>query len=718
MGDPVERVNEPPTLDTGLPQVDSLAHLSDEYIEAEDARVTKEGTWKQAAQSGGHDGGHMFTTDDNAKATLTFIGKAVRVVTKSGAGAGVALIKLDNKEVARDDQYASDPEVGRVVYEIEFPTQGEHTISIEKSGNKNPSATGTALNLDYFRVYRDPLAELDEQCYQVENEPVVTEHMKLDSSSAGAEGGHMWSNDPNARVSLTESFQAVRVYTKTGGGAGIAAIDLDEQQNAGEDDQYSASPTFNRLAFQHDFGQPGRHTIVIRPSGKKNEAASAAYLNVDQICVYRPHRDEVVTPDPEPVPEPNPDTTPTSTPTETNNPEPVEPPAVTPGADEVKIPEGLTETCIQAENEPVERTGEWGVDDTTSQGEGGAHTFTNDAAARASLTFTGKAVKIVTKSGAGAGIAYIDLDGKKDGEDDQYAATAEYGREAYKKVFDTTGKHTVAIYPSGKKNEAASNTFLNLDYFCYYTEPATDPGTDASTQPPTDPDTTPTAEPGTTPTAEPGTDPSTQPSTTPSTKPSTDPSANPSVEPSTQPSTSPSVEPSTQPSTSPSTQPSTGPGTEPSTQPSNQPSTSPSTPTPPSSAPSTPPSTTPPAKPGIKPPFAPDIVFTIPPFTSDEKKGEETSGGAKTGGESEKKGEGEVKKTESSDQRDTSSGHTGKESAASPGEKYPAAATSERKPATMSAGSLARTGASVGVLATIAAAFALAGAALRSQKRS
>ncbi len=137
-----------------------------EFVEGEDERVSKSAAFK-TNPSGAHGGFHISSDEDGAAAEYTFTGKAISVYTKSGAAAGVANIYLDGHRVATDDQYEGTETFGRMAFTRTFTESGTHTIKIERSGMKNPSSSGTNVNLDYFKVFKESQFVVPDRSFHV-----------------------------------------------------------------------------------------------------------------------------------------------------------------------------------------------------------------------------------------------------------------------------------------------------------------------------------------------------------------------------------------------------------------------------------------------------------------------------------------------------------------------------------------------------------------------
>jgi hypothetical protein len=112
--------------------------------------ATLSGTWKAAPDAKASGGGTRYATDQGAKASLAFRGRAIGVVAQRGPGRGLADILVDGKKVATIDLQAAALQERRVVYSTHWISLGEHTISIVVVGT-----TGRPrVDLDAFVVLR------------------------------------------------------------------------------------------------------------------------------------------------------------------------------------------------------------------------------------------------------------------------------------------------------------------------------------------------------------------------------------------------------------------------------------------------------------------------------------------------------------------------------------------------------------------------------------
>ena len=157
-----------------------------EFAEAESEEVAKTGEYRLVKNgSQGHGNTHIYFSQKGS-AEYEFTGDAISVYTKSGSGAGIANIYLDDVLVATDDQYSAAEQFNRRVYTKVFEETGTHKIRIETSGEKNVAASGITLNVDCFKVFRlnSRNTEINSLKYSINGgEPVDVPDFSADTDS-------------------------------------------------------------------------------------------------------------------------------------------------------------------------------------------------------------------------------------------------------------------------------------------------------------------------------------------------------------------------------------------------------------------------------------------------------------------------------------------------------------------------------------------------------
>ena len=96
---------------------------------------------------------------------------------------------------------------------------------------------------------------------------------------------------------------------------------------------------------------------------------------------------------------------------------------------------------------------------------GGYAKWASAAGAKATLTFTGKAVAVVAPKGPDLGKADVYLDGVKKATIDLYNSTAQSRRIVWTMSFASSAAHTVVVRVLGTKNASSSGTGVWVDAF-------------------------------------------------------------------------------------------------------------------------------------------------------------------------------------------------------------------------------------------------------------
>ena len=133
----------------------------------------------------------------------------------------------------------------------------------------------------------------------------------------------------------------------------------------------------------------------------------------------------------------------------------------------------VTETQIRIEdtNAAIAFAGSWALGNTAKPWSGGTAALATSGPSatgtqtRATLTFTGTAVKWIGFRGPQTGIARVHLDGNQVATIDSYATAEEVGAVLYQISGLAAVTHTLAIEATGTRNPAASDIFVVVDAF-------------------------------------------------------------------------------------------------------------------------------------------------------------------------------------------------------------------------------------------------------------
>ena len=130
----------------------TTAHLS--TVQENDLSIGYTGTWIRTTQTGAAGGSVDQSSSIDDKATFTFTGTSVALVTTVAAGRGIAEIKLDGSVVAQVDLYSPTKHTKTVAWAPDTAlAQATHTVEVRVTGTANPSATSTRIDIDAFLVW-------------------------------------------------------------------------------------------------------------------------------------------------------------------------------------------------------------------------------------------------------------------------------------------------------------------------------------------------------------------------------------------------------------------------------------------------------------------------------------------------------------------------------------------------------------------------------------
>ena len=118
-----------------------------------DEAITYEGEWEQVEDATAAGGTLTRTATAGARATWTFTGTAVDVITATGTDHGVTRVLVDGAEHGTFTSHV-DTEQNKpsqvVSHRVRDLADGEHTITLEATGESAEGGTGTVITLDAF----------------------------------------------------------------------------------------------------------------------------------------------------------------------------------------------------------------------------------------------------------------------------------------------------------------------------------------------------------------------------------------------------------------------------------------------------------------------------------------------------------------------------------------------------------------------------------------
>jgi hypothetical protein len=192
---------------------------------------------------------------------------------------GIANVYVDGAFVTTVDMYAAARQGSRVRFGTGvFSTPGTHTLKVEISGSKNPSATGTYLEVDAIQAINNPTVIDDSSATYTGSWGAAT---GLDQN-VWVNGTSHYSNATGAAAQYTCSSCREILWSATkSSDQGIANLYVDGTFFTSIDMYASARQGSRVRVGTGVFGAPGQHTLRVEVSGNKNASASNTYLEVD-----------------------------------------------------------------------------------------------------------------------------------------------------------------------------------------------------------------------------------------------------------------------------------------------------------------------------------------------------------------------------------------------------------------------------------------------------
>jgi len=204
-------------------------------------------------------------------------------------------------------------------------------------------------------------------------------------------------------------------------------------------DTYSANTLSQTIVYSVNGLTNASHTLTIAATGSKDAASGGDWVWVDAFDVTAPS------------------TTPTSTTTSpSSSPSSTPPPSSNASATPVRVQQNAS---------TVAETGGTWYTNTSAGCSGGSCILAMDTNARATLTFTGSAVKWIGYRDQWSGIARVYVDGVLKATVDTYASPSQAQATLYTATGLTEGVHTIAIEVAGAHDSVSGGSWVWVDAF-------------------------------------------------------------------------------------------------------------------------------------------------------------------------------------------------------------------------------------------------------------
>ncbi len=387
-----------------------------ERFDDADERVAFEGNWIKAANANRHNGSWAYSNSPGARVVVTFVGTSVDFIGGTAPSYGQVLLRVDGEPVTIVDMYTSGYTHNRKLGSISGLEYGEHELSVEWTGTKNPASSGTGIGLDALDI--DASLPLPVLRYEETNAFMSWYGNWTPSASAKrSEGAWAYSNSLDAEMKFTFTGTAAQLFCSTAPTYGIASISVDGGAPQPVD-LYTSGYLHNYPVWQVSGLQRGTHTVTLSWSGTKNPASSGTGIGVDAFEVDG-------------------------------------------GIAQAPLA-GPALVRFEETNSKILLDGTWSSASNTSRS-AGKWAYTNSSGSSANIAFTGTRVDIVASTAPSYGRGLLTVDGETEHWVDFYSAGYVNNRKVLSLTGLDDGPHTVSLEWTGTKNAASTGTGIGLD---------------------------------------------------------------------------------------------------------------------------------------------------------------------------------------------------------------------------------------------------------------
>ena len=257
--------------------------------EQDDTNLAYAGTWGSTTTSESSGGSH-YTMSCPGAVSVSFDGTYLAWIARKAPHYGIAKVTLDDGEPTLVDLYSPTAAYQRNVYNTGLLDPGEHTVTIEWTGKRNPAASWYLLSVDAFDILGtlNTAAELPPYPNRYEQDDSHIAYLGgWATSSAGDASAATYSYAGSTGSSATVHFNGTGLtwVTKKSPVYGIARVRLDSQP-AQEVDLYSATSLYQERVYDTGELTAGDHVLTIEWTGEHNPAATGDFIGMDALDVF------------------------------------------------------------------------------------------------------------------------------------------------------------------------------------------------------------------------------------------------------------------------------------------------------------------------------------------------------------------------------------------------------------------------------------------------
>ncbi len=370
-----------------------------------DPEINYVGTWGHGTDVGRYAGTQSYSNQPGAVAVFSFTGTQVTYVYETQYNMGHAQVSIDGNVVTADvDEYTANlvPQQKLLYSGL---SNGVHTIKVMALGLHDSASAGAYVIVDAFVVGPNTAGTYDDS------------HPAISYSGAWGHGSDVgryngtqsYSNEAGDTVSFAFTGTQVAYVYETQYNMGHAQVSIDGNVVSADIDEYSAIAQFQKRAVYTGLSN-SPHVITVSVLGTQDAASAAAYVITDGFLV------------------------------------------------------GALANTYDDWDPAVIHSGNWGEGPDVGRYDG-TQSYSLQAGASVSLTFTGSQVVYVFEKQSNLGYAQVSIDGSTvTAAYDQYSAALQAQQQL---VYGglSSGTHTITVSVVGTHDSVSAAAYVVIDAF-------------------------------------------------------------------------------------------------------------------------------------------------------------------------------------------------------------------------------------------------------------
>lgn len=242
--------------------------------------------WIYAGEKTAHQGDNHYSNQAGDTVSIRFVGTNLKYYGAKANNHGIAAFSLDGGTENNVDCYSPNRDAAALLFDTGILEYGEHVVKVRVTGEKNAAAVDCYLNADKIEVSAKGGQNVvnDHTIGDGEFQFSYSGTWAASTDAACYQGDNYWSNAKDAYLTFGFTGTSLKYYSTKAGNIGIAAFSIDDGQEQ-LIDLYQANKADQQLVYEINGLTPGSHTLKVRVTGDKNQAASDCCVVADKIEV-------------------------------------------------------------------------------------------------------------------------------------------------------------------------------------------------------------------------------------------------------------------------------------------------------------------------------------------------------------------------------------------------------------------------------------------------